>query len=178
MSGVLVIDYGSQVTQLIARRVRASRVRCDIVPCERIGEGLRRVEPSAVILSGGPASVTDADSRRHIAALEPVLALKRPVLGICYGQQLLCAALGGRVRRARVREFGRAQLHVTGKNPLFHGIAPPKKALQVWMSHGDRVEALPSGFRVLGVRVDTVDRLEVESAQEWPVCPHCGSRCS
>ena len=150
MNGVLVIDYGSQVTQLIARRVRAARVRCDIVPCGRIREGIERRQPLAVILSGGPASVTDAESRRHIAELQPVLALKRPVLGICYGQQLICAALGGRVQRARVREFGRAQLQVVEGDSLFHGIAPPKKSLDVWMSHGDRVDALPPGFRVLG----------------------------
>ena len=150
MHGVLVIDYGSQVAQLIVRRVRAGRVRCDMVPCDKIKEGLARHQPQAVILSGGPASVTAAESRRHIAALAPVLALKRPVLGICYGQQLLCAALGGQVQRARMREFGRAQLQIKEDNLLFRGTAKPGEQMQVWMSHGDRVEKLPPGFRILG----------------------------
>ncbi len=145
---VLIIDFGSQVTQLIARRVRESGVYSEIVPFHKAAEGLAEFAPDAVILSGGPASVTDAETPR---APEQVFELGVPVLGICYGMQAMCAQLGGRVEGAGQREFGRAELEVVDDCRLFDGVWRPGERQQVWMSHGDRVIEIPPGFRVVGV---------------------------
>jgi GMP synthase (glutamine-hydrolysing) len=143
---ILILDFGSQVTQLIARRVRESGVYCEILPYN-ISEG-RLVEfaPAAIILSGGPASVHEA-----AAPLPPpkVFTMGVPVLGICYGQQAMCAQLGGKVAPSDHREFGRAFIDITGECALFDGLWPKGSREQVWMSHGDRVEVLPPGFRVV-----------------------------
>ncbi len=140
---VLILDFGSQVTRLIARRVRESGVYCEIHPCSMDAAALRAAAPAAVILSGGPDSLTrDAAPR----APEAVFELGVPVLGICYGQQAMCRALGGRVAGGAEREFGRAVLEVTGRCRLFDGVWPVGAAPTVWMSHGDRVTALPDGF--------------------------------
>src|SRR5262249_28097079 len=140
---VLILDFGSQVTQLIARRLRESGVYCEIHPFS-MGEGaIARFEPKAVILSGGPASVNGQASPR---APQRVFELGVPGLGICYGFQTMCAQLGGRVAGSDHREFGRATLEVTGDSPLFAGLWPLGSHAQVWMSHGDRVDALPPGF--------------------------------
>ena len=145
---VLIIDFGSQVTQLIARRVRESGVYSEIVPFHKAAEVLEGFAPRAVILSGGPASVTEAETPR---APEAVFELGVPVLGICYGMQAMCAQLGGRVEAAQQREFGRATLDVVGNCRLFEGVWTTGDREQVWMSHGDRVIELPPGFRVVGV---------------------------
>jgi GMP synthase (glutamine-hydrolysing) len=145
MPPVLVIDFGSQVTQLIVRRVRESGVYCEVVPFNKADAALKKGVPRAIILSGGPASVGDADSPR---APERVFALGVPVLGICYGQQSMVAQLGGKVEPHSKREFGRAEVEVTGQSPLFNGVWPLGSRDQVWMSHGDRVTALPPGFQV------------------------------
>ena len=145
---VLIVDFGSQVTQLIARRVRESGVYCEIHPCTAAAEAIRRLDPAAVILSGGPASVTTADGP---SAPDEVFTLGVPVLGICYGQQTMCAQLGGAVEASDHREFGRAALDVTGACALFEGVWQPGDREQVWMSHGDRVTRLPDGFDVVGV---------------------------
>jgi GMP synthase (glutamine-hydrolysing) len=145
---VLILDFGSQVTQLIARRVRESGVYCEIHPFSMADEAIRRFQPKAVILSGGPASVTAAKAP---AAPKAAFELGVPVLGICYGQQTMCAALGGRVETSDHREFGRAFLEVTGECRLFDGLWRPGDREQVWMSHGDRVTRLPPGFRAVGV---------------------------
>jgi len=141
----LIVDFGSQVTQLIARRLRESGVYCEIHPFQNVDAALvARLAPKAVILSGGPASVTDAGSpRAHPAVFEAGV----PVLGICYGQQVMVEQLGGRVEGGHHREFGRAWLEATGASALFDGLftAGPE---QVWMSHGDRVTELPEGFEV------------------------------
>ncbi len=146
---VLIVDFGSQVTQLIARRVRESGVYCEIVPFNKAEEALANAaeRPQAVILSGGPASVTGADTPR---APQSLFKLGVPVLGICYGQQAMCAQLGGSVDVHDHQEFGRAMLSITQDCALFHGIWPVGSTEQVWMSHGDRVTALPDGFRVVG----------------------------
>jgi GMP synthase (glutamine-hydrolysing) len=145
---VLIVDFGSQVTQLIARRLREMQVYAEIVPFSRVdGAFLTAFAPKAVILSGGPASVLDAGSPR--AAAE-VFALGVPVLGVCYGQQTMVAQLGGRVEGGHHREFGRAFLTVATDSPLFAQWAAPGSSEQVWMSHGDRVTALPEGFAVIG----------------------------
>jgi GMP synthase (glutamine-hydrolysing) len=145
---VLILDFGSQVTQLIARRVRESGVYCEIVPYDKAEAMLDGFAPKAVILSGGPASVVEAATPR---APQRVFELGIPVLGICYGQMTMCAQLGGTVEASDQREFGRAQLEVTGECGLFDGVWTPGRREQVWMSHGDRVIELPPGFRVVGV---------------------------
>ncbi|MGF1455158.1 MAG: glutamine-hydrolyzing GMP synthase [Alphaproteobacteria bacterium] len=145
---ILIIDFGSQVTQLIARRVREAGVYCEIVPFNKADAALGPVPPAAVILSGGPASVTAVDTPR---APQRVFELGVPVLGICYGQQTMCAQLGGAVDMSDHREFGRAFLDVTGHCRLFDGLWPPGARETVWMSHGDRVTVLPEGFSAVGV---------------------------
>jgi GMP synthase (glutamine-hydrolysing) len=144
---VLILDFGSQVTQLIARRVRESGVYCEIQPCTISGPQLRAFAPAAVILSGGPASVTQAASPR---APDAVFDLGVPVLGICYGEQTMCAQLGGSVEAAESREFGRAFLDIVDDCKLFEGVWRKGAREQVWMSHGDRVIKIPPGFRVVG----------------------------
>ena len=141
---VLVLDFGSQVTQLIARRLRESGVYCEIWPFNTAPERIMAWQPRAVILSGGPASVTEPDSPR---APDLVWRLGVPVLGICYGQQTMCAQLGGTVASHGLQEFGRALVDVTDSCQLFEGTWPVGSREQVWMSHGDRVTALPPGFR-------------------------------
>ena len=145
---VLIVDFGSQFTQLIARRVRESGVYCEIVPYDRAAAALGGAAPAAVILSGGPASVTGEESPR---AVPGIFELGAPVLGICYGQQAMCAELGGRVAAGERREFGRAALEVVGACELFADLWPPGERAEVWMSHGDRVVAIPDGFAVVAV---------------------------
>ncbi len=145
---VLILDFGSQVTQLIARRVRESGVYCEIHPFNIDNEKLKAFGPKAIILSGGPASVTEQASPR---APDGVFTLGVPVLGICYGEQTMCAQLGGKVAGSDHREFGRAFIEVTEDCALFAGLWPKGSREQVWMSHGDRVDALPPGFRVVAV---------------------------
>ncbi|MBT3397229.1 MAG: glutamine-hydrolyzing GMP synthase, partial [Alphaproteobacteria bacterium] len=145
---VLIVDFGSQVTQLIARRVRESGVYCEIHPFNQVdGASLAAFDPKAVILSGGPASVTEQATPRAEAA---IFQLGIPVLGICYGQQTMVEQLGGKVEGSDQREFGRAFLTVTDPCELFEGVWATGDEEQVWMSHGDRVVALPDGFRVVG----------------------------
>ena len=143
---VLILDFGSQVTQLIARRLRESGVYCEIWPYNADPRRIREFNARAFILSGGPASVTEGDSPR---APEEVLQAGLPVLGICYGEQTLCAQLGGEVQGSDHREFGRAFLDVKEPCALFRGVWLPGAREQVWMSHGDRVTRLPPGFRVV-----------------------------
>jgi GMP synthase (glutamine-hydrolysing) len=145
---VLILDFGSQVTQLIARRLRESGVYCEIHPYAMAAERLAAFAPKAIILSGGPASVNEAASPK---APQRVFELDVPVLGICYGQQAMCAQLGGRVEASDHREFGRAFIDIVDDCALFEGIWPKGSREQVWMSHGDRVEALPPGFRAVAV---------------------------
>lgn len=145
---VLILDFGSQVTQLIARRVRESGVYCEIRPYSDSADAIRDFAPRAVILSGGPASVTEAAAPR---APDIVFDLGVPVLGICYGQQAMTAQLGGGVETADHREFGRAEIEVKADCRLFEGLWETGRREQVWMSHGDRVTKLAPGFRVVAV---------------------------
>ncbi len=143
----LIVDFGSQVTQLIARRLRESGVYCEIHPFNRVDAAfLSDFGPKAVILSGGPASVTGQDSPR---AADAVFSLGVPVLGICYGEQTMVAQLGGAVAPAKEREFGRADIEIVAGSPLFEGFGPAGAQERVWMSHGDRVDSLPEGFAVI-----------------------------
>jgi len=143
---VLIVDFGSQVTQLIARRLREANVYCEIHPFEKAGAALAAMAPQAIILSGGPASTTEAESPRADPAL---FAAGVPILGICYGEQAICAQLGGKVESGHHREFGRAEIVITRDSPLFAGIGAVDHREPVWMSHGDRVTVIPEGFEVI-----------------------------
>ena len=151
---ILILDFGSQYTQLIARRVREAGVYSEILPCTADDAAIRAFAPQAIILSGGPASTTEAEAPSAPAA---VFELGVPVLGICYGEQTICAQLGGRVEIGHHREFGRAFIDVQGRCDLFEGVLEPGAREQVWMSHGDKIVELPPGFRV----VATSDALAV-----------------
>src|SRR5690348_2731608 len=144
---ILIVDFGSQVTQLIARRVREEKVYCEIVPFQKAEAAFKALHPKGVILSGGPASVLDEG-----APLAPPAIYEAgvPVLGICYGEQAMAHQLGGKVEGGHHREFGRAQVEVAADSPLFEGVWEKGQKYPVWMSHGDRVTELPPGFRILG----------------------------
>jgi len=149
---VIILDFGSQYTQLIARRIREAGVYSEIQPFNLDLEALQQLQPAGIILSGGPASVCDQGS----PGLNPaVLELGVPVLGICYGMQLLARMCDGRVVPADDREYGRAELHVTGQSPLWTGV-DLSDPLTVWMSHGDKVVSAPPGFEILA-RTDQVE---------------------
>ena len=145
---ILIVDFGSQVTQLIARRVREAGVYSEIVPFDKADAALGPVPPKAIILSGGPASVHETGTPQVSSA---IFDSRVPVLGICYGEQAIVAALGGQVESGHEREFGRADLQIIDETPLFHGIWQEGERAPVWMSHGDRVTKLPPGFRAVGV---------------------------
>ena len=140
---ILILDFGSQVTQLIARRVRESGVYAEIHPYYIPFEKIKNFGANAIILSGGPASVHE-DASPTVS--KEIFELGLPILGICYGQQLLCSLLGGKVEPAHKREFGRAELNISESKGLFDGIG---KKSQVWMSHGDHVTKIPDGFKVI-----------------------------
>ncbi len=155
---IAVVDFGSQYTMLIARRVRELHVYSEIVPWSRAAEMLPRLRPKGIILSGGPASVYEPAA----PTVPPEwLDGRVPVLGICYGMQLLAHLLGGRVAPAQAREYGPAQLHVLEpENPLFRNL--PEQML-VWMSHGDRVDVLPPGWRAIA-RTDNAPHAAIADA--------------
>ncbi|MER8377739.1 MULTISPECIES: glutamine-hydrolyzing GMP synthase [unclassified Mesorhizobium] len=144
---VLIVDFGSQFTQLIARRIREAGVFSEIVPFQSAEAAFKRINPKAVILSGGPASTSDIGSPR---APQIVFDAGVPVLGICYGQMAMCVQMGGVAESSDHREFGRAFVEIAKDSPLFEGLWAPGQRHQVWMSHGDRVISLPKGFEVLG----------------------------
>ncbi len=139
---ILVLDFGSQTTQLIARRVRELRVYSEIKPCTASLAEIKASRPRGIILSGGPASVYDPEAPR---IPEEIFELGVPILGICYGMQLMAHLLGGRVERSLKREYGPAELRVLSTEDLFYGLEP-SRSFRVWMSHGDRIEVLPPGF--------------------------------
>jgi len=140
---VVILDYGSQYTQLIARRVRESHVYCEIHPCTIALDQLKALNPTALILSGGPDSVYGENSPKSDPA---VLELDIPILGICYGQQLMAHQLGGKVEKGEHREYGRAHLKIDEATGIFSSFHNGEE-IQVWMSHGDRLTQLPPGFR-------------------------------
>jgi GMP synthase (glutamine-hydrolysing) len=148
---VLIVDFGSQYTQLIARRIREQRVYCEIVPCTLPLERMRAMAPRAIVMSGGPASVYEAGA----PSIETgIFELGVPILGICYGLQLTAHLLGGRVERANEREYGPARASVERPEGIL-GRFGKGEALEVWMSHGDRIVALPPGFQTLAVTPST-----------------------
>src|SRR6266849_7102260 len=145
---ILIVDFGSQVTQLIARRVREEKVYCEIVPFQRAEQAFKEMRPKAVILSGGPASVLDKDAP---LAPKAIYDAGLPVLGICYGEQAMAHQLGGEVEGGHHREFGRAEVEVTEDCALFDGVWRKGERYPVWMSHGDRVTRPPDGFRPVAI---------------------------
>jgi GMP synthase (glutamine-hydrolysing) len=145
---ILIVDFGSQVTQLIARRVREEGVYSEIVPFQKAETAFREMQPKAVILSGGPESVHERGSPR---APQAIFDSGVPVLGICYGQMTMAAQLGGEVEGGHHREFGRADVEVKAQSQLFNEVWGAGEKHQVWMSHGDRITRMPPGFTVAGV---------------------------
>jgi GMP synthase (glutamine-hydrolysing) len=143
---ILIVDFGSQVTQLIARRVREAGVYCEIAPFNAAGEAFERLNPKGIIFSGGPSSVMWEDSPR---APQHFFDTGLPILAICYGQQTMAHQLGGVVAASDNREFGRAFIEVVDESALFDGLWQVGEKHQVWMSHGDRVEQLPEGFSIV-----------------------------
>jgi GMP synthase (glutamine-hydrolysing) len=148
---VLILDFGSQTTQLIARRVRESKVYCEIHPCTLSFDEIRAKRPRAVILSGGPASVYEEGAPQLD---KRVFELGVPILGICYGMQLTVHLLGGKVERAQKREFGSAKVIVDKPAGIFHRFGR-RETIDVWMSHGDRVVSVPPGFETVGISGNT-----------------------
>jgi len=147
MEKILILDFGSQYTQLIARRVREAEVFSELHPWDMSEEDIRAFEPSGIILSGGPNSVNDDETPR---APQVVFELGVPVLGICYGMQTMAEQLGGSVEAGTTREFGYAEIMTSGDSALLRGIEGKENGiLDVWMSHGDKVTGLPDGFRVI-----------------------------
>ena len=154
---ILILDFGAQYSQLIARRVREAQVYCELHPFDVDEEFIRSFSPRGVVLSGGPASVYDDATPK---APDAVFKLGVPVLGICYGMQTMAAQLGGQVENSRVREFGYAEVRARGHSKLFDGIqdrinGEKHGLLDVWMSHGDKVTALPPGFKVIASNAAT-----------------------
>ncbi len=164
--GIVVLDFGGQYTQLIARRIREQQVFSAILPCTAGIEQIRKFEPVGIVLSGGPNSVYDAGAPPCDIG---ILSLGLPVLGICYGLQWMTHNLGGRVERAERREYGRTELLVKDGSALFAGL--PKK-LQIWNSHGDRVRALPPGFHVTGETGNAVSAAEDPARKLYAVQFH------
>jgi GMP synthase (glutamine-hydrolysing) len=148
---VLILDFGSQYTQLIARRIREQRVYCEIHPCNVAIETIRAMKPRAVVLSGGPASVY-GDGAPTVD--KGVFDLGVPVLGICYGLQLIAHLLGGKVEQAKEREYGAARVLVEKPEGILHRFAK-RESIDVWMSHGDRIVSLPPGFSTIGISGNT-----------------------
>ena len=147
---ILVLDFGSQYTQLIARRIRGIGVFCEIHPFDVSEETIREFNPRGVILSGGPESVHTDNSPR---APQLIFDLGVPVLGVCYGMQTLAQQLGGQVEGSSIREFGAARVDVIADSLLLNGLrdaptATSTEGLDVWMSHGDKVTVLPEGFTI------------------------------
>jgi GMP synthase (glutamine-hydrolysing) len=169
---IIIIDFGSQYNQLIARRVRENHVYCQIEAPAAALEAIRRHSPQGVILSGGPSSIYEAGSPK----IDPSLFdLGIPVLGICYGMQFMTAALGGRVERARRREYGFAELSIKSARGLFHGI---DRTTTCWMSHGDSIKKLPRGFKATASTANTAfaaacdDRRRLYGVQFHPEVDH------
>jgi GMP synthase (glutamine-hydrolysing) len=158
---ILIIDFGSQFNQLIARRVRECRVYCQIEPPTISIDRIRALNPDGIILSGGPASIYEDNSPR---VDKQIFDLGIPVLGICYGMHYMMDALGGKVKQAHKREYGFAELDVKAKNPLFEDI--PQRS-QVWMSHGDSIAQLPSGFQITATTDNTAVAAAADGSRQF-----------
>lgn len=163
---IVILDFGSQYTQLIARRIREQNVFSVVLPCTARLDEIQSYGPAGIILSGGPCSVYDADAP---PADERVLALKLPVLGICYGLHFMTHKLGGKMRPAQKREYGHAEVELLDGSPLFKGLP---RSLNVWMSHGDEAEALPPGFKQIARSPNALAGMEDRSRNMFAVQFH------
>lgn len=161
---ILILDFGSQVTQLIARRVREAGVYCQVMPYNCDSTRAIALNPRGIILSGGPASVTDTNSPK---IPDFVLNLDVPIFGICYGQQALMQSLGGKVSKSDAQEFGRSSLDIVADHPLISDFWVPGLTPQVWMSHGDKVTELAEGFRVLARSAGAPYALVAHETKRW-----------
>jgi GMP synthase (glutamine-hydrolysing) len=165
-STIVILDFGSQYTQLIARRIREFNVFSVVLPCTVPLEQVRALKPLGVILSGGPSSVYDADAP---AADPALLAMGLPVLGICYGLQFIVFHLGGNVEPAPAREYGHAQVEIVAETALFRGLP---KTIDVWMSHGDEAKSLPEGFALTAKTSNALAGIADEARRIWAVQFH------
>jgi GMP synthase (glutamine-hydrolysing) len=165
-STIVILDFGSQYTQLIARRIREFNVFSVVLPCTATMEQIRLLSPRGLILSGGPSSVYDSDAP---AADSSILGMGLPILGICYGLQFIVHHLGGRVEPAPAREYGHAQVSVVAETPLFRGLPA---TLDVWMSHGDEAKVLPPGFSLTAQTPNALAGIADESRRIWAVQFH------
>lgn len=163
---IVILDFGSQYTQLIARRIRELKVFSVVLPCTATLEEIRNYRPAGIILSGGPFSVYDPDAP---PADEKVLSLGLPVLGVCYGLHFITHKLGGKVTPGPKREYGHAEVSVSGQSRLFKGLP---QCLNVWMSHGDEAQTLPSGFSVVAKTSNALAAIQDESRRIWAVQFH------
>jgi GMP synthase (glutamine-hydrolysing) len=161
---ILIVDFGSQVTQLIARRVREEKVYCEIAPFQKAEAALRALKPKGIILSGGPASVLDKDAPLAPAA---VYQAGVPVLGICYGEQAMAQQLGGMVEGGHHREFGRAEIEIQKSSPLTDGVWEVGQRYPVWMSHGDRVTKPPPGFTAIATSPNAPIAMIADEARKF-----------
>jgi GMP synthase (glutamine-hydrolysing) len=166
---ILILDFGSQVSQLIARRVREQQVYCELHSYDVSEDFIREFNPQGIILSGGPNSVYEAE---EVKAPQVVFELGVPVLGICYGMQTMAAQLGGKVEGSSQREFGYAEMRARGHSALFKGIEDRTNAdghglLDVWMSHGDKVTELPAGFKIIGSNESTPIAAMADEARKF-----------
>ena len=165
-STIVILDFGSQYTQLIARRIREFNVFSVVLPCTAPLDQVRTLQPLGVILSGGPCSVYDADAP---AADPAILALGVPVLGICYGLQFIVHHLGGKVEPAPAREYGHAEVNIIAETPLFAGLP---QSMNVWMSHGDEAKELPAGFALTARTSNALAGIADEQRRIWAVQFH------
>jgi GMP synthase (glutamine-hydrolysing) len=165
-STIVILDFGSQYTQLIARRIREFNVFSIVLPCTAPLDQIRALAPLGLILSGGPCSVYDADAP---AADPALLALGVPVLGICYGLHFIVHHLGGRIEPAPAREYGHAQVEIVAETPLFCGLP---RTLEVWMSHGDEAKTLPDGFTLTARTSNALAGIANETRRIWAVQFH------
>ena len=163
---IVVLDFGAQYSQLIARRIREQNVYSVVLPCNASLDEIRAQSPVGIVLSGGPSSVYDRDAPD---ADKRIFDLGLPVLGICYGLQFMAFALGGKVRAASKREYGHADVDVKEESRLFHGLP---RHLNVWMSHGDEAEELPAGFRLIASSPNAVAAIENTEKRMWAVQFH------
>jgi GMP synthase (glutamine-hydrolysing) len=166
---ILILDFGSQVSQLIARRVREQQVYCELHSYDVSEDFIREFNPQGIILSGGPNSVYEAE---EVKAPQVVFELGVPVLGICYGMQTMAAQLGGKVEGSSQREFGYAEMRARGHSALFKGIEDRANdeghgLLEVWMSHGDKVTELPAGFKIIGSNDSTPIAAMADEARKF-----------
>ncbi|HEY0564143.1 MAG TPA: glutamine-hydrolyzing GMP synthase, partial [Terriglobales bacterium] len=163
---IVILDFGSQFTQLIARRIREAKVFCVVLPCTAPTSDIEAYRPLGVVLSGGPCSVYDSDAPPADPA---VLQLGIPTLGICYGLQYITHHLGGKVRPADKREYGHAEVNLTGTSRLFAGLPA---SMKVWMSHGDQALELPAGFTRIAETSSALAGIHNEERRIWAVQFH------